>query len=327
MDSNEDSALECARSAPAIRAERAAQRQLLLDRLRDDGDDDLARRLAKCGLPLRLVCTSCGTTRLSATRCDLKWCPSCQYGLATAAAERFARIATVAKWPLRVTFTARNFGYDEAWPRREVRRDGQTSTVPVSPIRWIRTVAWSERLRRQTWWRARVTGGVLGFEVTDTGRGYHVHAHSLLDCRWLAVTEKEPGRGAGKAVWAARGKAAATEVGDQWRLCCQRDASVQVRRVWTRDGDIRQAIIETVKYSTKGSDLVGSVRPPGALIRLLDGCRMVSSFGSFFGRAECKRIHSAGCACGECGAVGTILPEDIAIGSALNEHGLRSRRR
>ncbi len=258
-------------------------------KLRAEGADDLADRLAVCGQEIALVCTCCGAGKKTLTHCDLKWCPACQNHLAAQTAERFSRIIEAAhiQWPLLVTFTAKNFGYDEAWPVREVRRAGQTKQEAVSPIRWIRNVAWSERLRRQLWFRRKVPGGVLGFEVTDEGKGYHVHAHALLDCRWFSVTEPPPARGATKEKVFKKGKRACGEVAEQWKLCCERDASVDVRRVWTREGDIREALVEVVKYSTKGTDLAESPREVAPLIRLLDGCRMMWLGGNGASRGNC----------------------------------------
>lgn len=312
-----------------LKDERHAVRRELVAKLEDEGAFDLAERLAKCGQRIRLVCNCCGDLKDTLTRCDLKWCPACQHHLAAQTAERFANICGGGniQWPLLVTFTAKNFGYREPWPVRETRRAAQTIKTSVSPVRWIRTVAWSERLRRQLWFRSKVKGGVLGFEVTDIGNGFHVHAHALLDCKWLSVTETAPRIGSTRDQVKKKGARACKEVGDQWELCCQRSASVDVRRVWTRENDIRQALVEVVKYSTKGVDLVKSPRPAAPLIRLLDGCRMVTSFGTMFGRPECKRVRGMAMPCEACGKVGTLAPLDVVLGGALDEHGLRSKPR
>jgi hypothetical protein len=242
------------------------------------------------------------------TRCDLKWCPSCQHALAARTADRYARITTLCQWPLRVTLTAKNFAYDELHGLRSLRR------------------AWS-RFRRLRWFRKRVPGGVTAFEITEKGRGFHVHCHGLWDCRWLAVDECEPPRGASREAWKKKAKAAASEVGEQWSLCCDRPASIQVRRVWKRDGgDISEALAETLKYSVKGSDLVDSPRPVAPLIEMLDGTRMITSFGTFFGRPECKRIRSAAPPC-DCGATGSVIPLDVALRTARDSHGLPGSRR
>lgn len=321
-ESNRDAWLE-------IKKERHEQRCKLIDKLRREDADDLADRLAKCGQEITLVCTCCGVRKKSFTHCDLKWCPACQHHLAAQTAQRFANIiaASHIKWPLNVTFTAKNFGYDEPWPVRENRRNGQTRREAVSPIRWVRNVAWSERLRRLDWFRSKVKGGVIGFEVTDEGKGYHVHAHALLDCRWLSVSESAPRIGATRDQVKAKGDRACREVGDQWKLCCQRAASVKVRRVWTRENDMQDALREVVKYSVKGSDLVESKREVAPLIRLLDGCRMITSFGSMFGRPECKRVKGGAPPCEACGAKGATMPESIVLATAIDTHGNRAPHR
>lgn len=259
-------------------------------KLDEEGRSDLAARLSKCGQPLSLRCTDCHEPRRVETRCDLKWCPSCQPALAARTAERYSRIMAAIQWPLNVTLTAKNYDYDCADAVREVRR------------------AWG-RLRRLRWFSRRVLGGVVGFELTDHGKGFHAHAHAIIDCRWLAVDQCAPRVGATKAEWKRAGKAAAREVGEQWSICCRRPASMHVRRVWTADGGLTAAIRECVKYSVKGSDLAESERPAGPMIDQLDRTRLVTSFGSCFGRPEFKRIRSAPglCSCGSC----SWMPEEI----------------
>lgn len=291
-----------------IVADRAACRGRLSEKLIDEGEHDYARRLGKCGMPLRLVCVCCGILKDVVTRCDLKWCPSCQHALAARTADRYARIMTLCQWPLRVTFTAKNYAYGELSGLRDLRR------------------AWG-KLRRLRWFRRRVPGGVLGFEITDTGKGYHVHAHGLFDCRWLAVDECEPARTCSRDTWKKKAKAAASEVAEQWSICCGRPASVQVRRVWKRDGfDLGPALAETLKYSVKGTDLADSDRPAGPIIGMLDGTRMITSFGTFHGKPECKRVRLAASPC-ECGAVGSLMPEDAVLATATGSDGLTSRQR
>ena len=291
-----------------VREARKAMRDRLKERLAEENAWDLHARLDKCGKPLVLICTSCGTRRHVETRCDLKWCPSCQYALAAATADRYRNIVTLAKWPLSVTMTARNYDYDDPSPIRQLRR------------------SWG-KMRRLRWFRRAVPGGVVGFEVTDNGKGYHVHAHGLFDCRWFAVAEPEPRMGLDKAGWKRKGKAAANEVAQQWTLCCGRPASMHVRRVWKRDeGDIGKALAETLKYGVKGSDIADGARPAAPLIRLLDGTRMITSFGTFFGTKEVRRIRNAPQPC-DCGAVGCLMPEHIALGTARGEDGLTDRQR
>ena len=275
-----------------IRADRAHLREALEEKLRAEFRPDLANRIAKCGLAVHLRCTECGRTKECQSRCDLKWCPSCQHALAARTSERYARIMAKVQWPLRVTLTAQNYDYAEPSAVRHLRR------------------AWG-KLRRLRWFRNRVRGGVVGFEITDTGNGYHAHAHALFDCQWFAVTVLCPRTGSDKRTWSSRGRAAAREVSEQWSLCCGRPASMQVRRVWRRDaGDIRPALAECLKYATKGTDLAKSGRPAAPLIDQVDKTRMVTSFGTLFGLPEFKRRRPEPIPC-ECGSVGTFLPDEL----------------
>lgn len=275
------------------RAAGAALRDRLYVKLLCEKRTDLAARLSKCGQPVRLRCEGCQRIRSVFSRCDLKWCPSCQCALAARTADRYARIMAAIQWPLNVTFTAQNYDYDCADAVRQIRR------------------AWG-RLRRLRWFRARVVGGVVGFELTDRGKGYHAHCHAVIDCRWLAVDQCAPRIGASTDEWKRAGKIAAREVAEQWSLCCRRKASVHVRRLWTRDGDLRDALAECLKYSVKGSDLADEDgQPAGPLIDQLDRTRLVTSFGSCHGRPEFKRERKAPGLC-ECGC-GRWLPEEVLL--------------
>jgi hypothetical protein len=184
------------------------------------------------------------------------------------------------KWPLFVTLTAQHSAGD-AMTMREHRR------------------AWG-KLRRLRWFRRKVVGGVMAWEITNGANGMHVHAHGLFDCRWLSVSETAPRIGATREQWKRKQRAAACEVSDQWSLCCGRTANMKVRRIWSKDdGDIRLALMEVVKYAVKGTDLIEEENA-GAIIDELDGTRLVTSFGSCFGKPEFKRQRSAPrmCTCG-----------------------------
>ncbi len=275
----------------------------LLEKLRSEGRTDLSSRLAKCGESFVLRCAGCTEPLEARKRCDLKWCPTCARALAARTADRYARIMAHVQWPLFVTLTAQH-SIGDAMTMREHRR------------------AWG-KLRRLRWFRSKVPGGVMAWEITDSGNGMHVHAHGLFDCRWLSVTTSAPGVGATKETWAKKQRAAASEVSEQWSLCCGRKATMKVRRVWTSDGgNIRDALTEVVKYATKGSDLVNQPNA-GRIIDQLEGTRLLTSFGSCFGKPEFKRQRSAPKMC-KCGCT-EWLPEAVLARQAVNEHGLTAR--
>lgn len=278
-----------------------ATRAALRIKLEGEERSDLAARLAKCGQPLTLRCSGCTAGREVFTRCDLKWCPSCQRALAARTGDRYTRIAAEAQWPLFVTFTVQHSSED-----------------PVSLIRDVRRA--HTKLRRLRWWKRAVRGGVVAYEVTKGANGWHPHAHALIDCRWLAVAETAPKVGANRDEWARKGKAAAKEVGEQWSLCLGRRGSVKVRRCWTdNSGGIGGAVAEVLKYSVKGSDLVAMEGDVSPLIDVLDRTRLVASWGSFYRHPAVKRQRSAPAMC-TCGCT-EWLPEDVLITISRGQFG------
>jgi hypothetical protein len=270
------------------REKRIADREMLLERLEEENATDLVRRLSKCGQPLNLCCTGCGRTREVFTRCDIKWCPSCSHAIAARTVAKYQSLVAEARWPLFITLTTKNY------------------TEPsVRPLRR----AWG-KLRRLRWFRRACLGGVVGFEATNNGKGWHWHAHGLVDCEWLAATVEKPARNAPKDLWISRGKAAAKEVGEQWSLCTQRPSSVKVRRVWTRDdGDVTKACMEVLKYSVTAASLINAPDAIAPALRQLDGTRLITSFGTFFGKGI-KRKRNAPKMC-QCGCSDAI-PEQFA---------------
>lgn len=237
------------------------------------------------------------------TRCDLKWCPSCQRALAARTAQRYVALAADMQWPLVTTWTVQH-----------------TEADPVTLIRDVRRA--HTRMRRLRWWRGAVRGGVVAYEITRGEHGWHPHGHALVDCRWLAVRTTAPPVGATREDWAARGKASATELAEQWSLCLRRRGSVRIRRAWTGDGGIDGAVREILKYSVKGSDLLemaGSA-PIGPLIDVLSRTRLVASWGTLYRHTSLKRTRAEPAMC-RCGCT-EWLPYDVAERRLWREHRL-----
>lgn len=271
-----------------IAAERIKQRQQLLERLGDEMETSLYNRLSKCGNPISLTCTCCGRERLASSRCDNKWCPSCQHALAMRTVERMRSCVTSMKWPTLVTLTVKNYG-----------------DFSIDFMRATRKAF--GKLRRLRWWKKCVRGGIAAFEVTNKGKGWHPHVHALIDCRWLSVTVPAP-MNQGEVF--KRGKEACKEVQQQWELCTGRPArNIQVRRVYKRDnGDPAQAVREVMKYSVKGTDLVKMKAKVGPLIRMISATRLVTTFGCAYGKAGKRCKLSLPC---ECGEFASMVPTEI----------------
>lgn len=265
-----------------------------------EGRSDLAARLRKCGRDLVLRCCACTKDRHVKTRCDLKWCPTCQPALAARTGDRYARIAAGCEWPLMVTFTVEHSAADEVGLMREVRRS-------------------FTRLRRMRWFKSAQRGGVAAVEITHGKNGWHPHIHALMDARWFSVREPCPRIGSAKTTWRAAGRRAAQEIAEVWSLACGRPGTVEVHRVWTRGDGIAGAVREVLKYSAKGSDLAAVDQPIAPLIDELDRSRLVVSWGSFYRHPACKRQRSAPAMCG-CGC-SDWLPEDVLARTSRGEHG------
>lgn len=273
---------------PPTSPDRRALRERLLAELEDEGADDLAARLRKCGEEIGINCTACGAHHTVQKRCDLKWCPTCQPLLARRTVERFAPIMPRIQWPLFVTLTTRN--YATADGAREVRRA-------------------FTRLRRHRWWKRAVAGGVAQVEVSNRGKGWHPHVHALCDCRWLSITVPSPRIGATTQQWKEAARRACEEVAAAWSDALGgRRASVKVRRVWRRDGgDITGAMKEVLKYSVSPDTLDRPVAEIIQCIRALDRTRNLVSWGNLYRRPELTR-KKAPLAC-KCGAIGTFITD------------------
>jgi len=260
-------------------SERETLRAKLLERLEDEGAMNLAAKLEKCGEEIPLCCTGCGTSRVGRVRCDQRWCPVCQFAIATQVSMRYERIAAAAnaRWMSMVTFTSQHSLGSYMTPRE--------------------TMSAFRRLRRLRWWKKRVAGGVASCEISKGHNGWHVHIHALIDCEWLSVTENAPGRTASKEQFKAKGKKARKELSEQWSLCCKRPGDVWVRRA---SGKLEEICREVLKYSVKGTDLVefkGQVSP---VIRSMTGTRLVVGWGSWYRHKAIKRQEKppAMCKCG-----------------------------
>jgi hypothetical protein len=268
--------------------DRKEAREELKERLFDAEAFRQWNRIRRCGEVLWIVCTSCGRAHEVETRCDLKWCPSCQPVLARRTVERYAPVMPSIRWPLFVTFTCRN--YADADGARHVR---QAFT----------------RLRRHRWFKDAVRGGVAQIEMSNRGKGWHPHVHALMDCRWFSITVPEPhGANARTELFKRAARAACNEIGEAWTDTLGRKGSVKVRRVWKADdGDITKAMREVLKYSVSPDTLDRSTEEIIECIEAMDRMRNLVSWGSLYRRPELKRVkHPLAC---ECGAIGSFTPE------------------
>jgi hypothetical protein len=165
------------------------------------------------------------------------------------------------RWPLFVTLTMRN-----------------TSDLSSGAVRHLRRSF--GKLRHRKFWKQRVVGGVATLEVTNIGNGWHPHLHAVIDCEWLSNGTRPPGRGSTKVQWEKACQQSATEIERHWSKCLgQETSSVSIMRA-----NRRTIAKEVIKYSVKGSDLLECVEPVGEMIRAIDRCRMMTTFGNAHGQ-------------------------------------------
>lgn len=268
---------------------RDTEKDSLVDRLWEEESDDLAEILLNCGKTLKLICVNCGTQRDAKIRCKKRWCPVCAYYVAVDRVSKYRDIVDDFQWPLFVTLTVRN-------------------TVDVEGLLRLKE-SWG-KFRRRKLIRDKVKSGIVGYEVTNKGQGWHPHIHALLDCRWLSLHVPEPTRKDNREEKERKYMAAADELGRAWADCTgQEIASVRARR-----GDAN-ALIEVLKYSCKGSELIKCDEPVTPLIRLMQGMRLMTTFGEIRKIAkdqDPEEGEASGCQCETCKMHGTTIPLSAA---------------
>lgn len=266
-----------------------ALRSQLLRRLEEESADDLTENFRKCGETFGLVCVGCGEVHDCERRCSKKWCPMCVRKLATKRAEKFRAAVAAMKWPLFVTLTMKN-----------------VDDLSFDAVRKLRRAF--GKLRQRKLWKERVLGGAASIEVTNIGNGWHPHLHAILDCEWLAWKTPKPKQSDSRDRKLKLCQKAAQELERVWSKCLnQTNSSIKVKR--TNGADVVQ---EVLKYSVKGTDLVESPEPVAPIIRCLEATRLVTTFGSLFGKrllkAESDERPPLMC---KCGASGMFLPQEV----------------
>jgi hypothetical protein len=213
----------------------------------------------------------------------------CVRKLATKRAEKFRAAVAAMKWPLFLTLTMRN-----------------VDDLSQDAVRKLRRAF--GKLRNRKLWKAHVRGGAASIEVTNIGNGWHPHLHAILDCEWLAWRTPKPKATDSRARKVRLCELAARELEKVWSRCLgQTMSSVKVKR--TNGADVVQ---EVMKYSVKGSDLVESPDPVAPVIRCLEATRLVTTFGTLFGKRLIKAEESERppLMC-KCGASGMFLPAEV----------------
>ena len=286
-------------AAPGVawREEAEEKKLQIIQRLNDEGREDLSQPLVGCGETFELTCCSCGALSEATVRCKKRWCPVCIRGLTAKKAARYRAGADEMKWPLMTTFTVKNY-----------------SDAKTDFFREIKTGF--KKLRKQAWFRGCVTGGVFAIEVTNTGKGWHPHGHGIFDSRWFGISMDAPAPHLSPEAKKKHYTRNAAEVSAQWALVMGRAGNVHTRRVWTREGQGKgDAVTEAMKYSITPETLIESPDDIAPVIDMMLGQRLCVAFGSMFGRlpTDKKEGEGEGCQCATCLQRGTMLPTKLAL--------------
>jgi len=115
----------------------------------------------RCGTEsIKRVCRSCGDSHTFTINCSQKWCPRCQWKLSKARVDIISRWAKTVARPIHLVLTQRNF-----------------HTLTKSKLReHVRNLG---KIRRQKCFE-QIAGGTISVEITNEGRGWHLHSHWLL---------------------------------------------------------------------------------------------------------------------------------------------------
>lgn len=188
------------------------------------GADDLVRR-----------CTKCGDTKNFAYQCSLKWCPSCNWKIAKKRRELISLWTQKIHQPKHLVLTQRNF---RILTKKRLRDFG----VALA------------KLRRTTVCE-KILGGCVSWEITNEGKGWHLHAHCLIDVRWIDINELS-------RVWG--------------RLVGQNFAIVKIK-----DARDTEYLTEICKYVVEGSELAKwPAEQILEFVNAIKGKRFFMSFGS-----------------------------------------------
>ena len=260
----------------------------------------------RCGKEeLYRTCKCCGQLTKFSYRCDLKWCPLCQWRISTKRAEKIAAWAKHVSQPKHVVTTQRNLPILTATEiKKHTQRLAKLRRHPLArkitfwrcrfsePQRGIadtgEIIGWDalKKFEPATPTTQTVTGypwkgGCVSVEITNEGRGWHVHAHWLIDSRFIPA-------GPLALVWGEL-------VGQEFGIVCVKDVRGKA------------FVQEICKYLAKGSEVASwPAEQIWEFVSAIRGKRFFFSFGSLFHQgADIRRELAAAkppapvCECGE----------------------------
>lgn len=232
-------------------------------KLREAGLTEEAALLEDChSRRIFAQCNGCGSVQIFRNRCDNFFCPECQPKLAKKRAASVAWWTTQVNQPKHVVLTLKN--------------------IPILTKKYVKEFKSRISRLRHRKFCANWKGGFYGLEITNEGKGWHVHAHLLVDARWID----------------------AGGLAREWASVTAGESYI----VKVKDCRGHDYLREVTKYAAKGSELANwTGEELRQFIESLRGVRTFGVFGSLYGKrtewrewiASLKDLKPL-CACGSC---------------------------
>lgn len=212
-------------------------------KLLEAGREEIADKIKDCHtLDSYLCCRGCNKATKVWNRCENFFCPECQPRLSRDRKEAVEWWAKQTTQPKHVVLTVRN-----------------TTNLTKDYVLQIKQSF--SRLRRSRF-AANWVGGFYSLEVTNEGRGWHLHIHALVESRYID----------------------ARQLATTWARCVGQDCAI----VKVKDARGKDYLAEVTKYAVKGSELASwTGHDIGLFVDAFTGVRTFGVFGSLYGkRAE-----------------------------------------
>ena len=247
-------------------------KETIIAKLHKVGKGHLAAPLIKCHTQQVIaVCDGCRRQSVFYNRCENFFCPICARRLAADRRRSIEWWTNHVKQPKHVVVTTRNT--DDLTPER---------------VRAVKA-AWG-KLRRRKFaknWR----GGFYALEITNEGKGWHLHIHALIDAHWI-----DSGR-----------------LAREWADCVGQDVAI----VKVKDARGQDYLRELCKYIVDGNQLASWSGEDIALyIEAFTGQRCFGCFGQLYALRALHRefldsvqADKPQCPCG-CTTVRIFSPEE-----------------
>jgi Transposase zinc-binding domain len=238
-------------------------KQTVAAKLREAGAPHLASELEDCHSTYTVAqCGDCGRVEKFPNRCDQFFCPECQPRLSSERRKAVEWWTKLIQQPKHVVLTVRNF-----------------PELTKGHVQEFKT--WFGRLRRRKFAR-NWKGGFYAIELTNEGRGWHLHLHALIDAKWI---DKQ-------------------ELSRQWGLATNTLGYI----VEVKDARGGGYLAEVTKYAVKGvEEAKWSGKDILTFINAFTGVRSFGVFGDLYGaRTEFAewiatlKDAKPKCPCGSC---------------------------